>query len=621
MITPRRAPVRPRVLAPETHETVLLEDLVALCLEDTRQAIEIVGGPRSGKSAALAHLASLPIAEGLLLVDDATRDVSTRKSDRVIVYTARQSLKLGNVSCRLAPWRDDDLIEYLLAVHPDRCSSVMARFLADRDRRLLDGKPELYRVVAEQMARNDDISDVRTALRREMLERAGDIQTLRDVRLYATALLLQEYQLAGQLAGRLAERDVPAVVLRLPLSYRFVQVLQAADQIAAGLHEARDFSFPSARLPRDLVAETAKLIAGDALALRRLQELANGRRPGNAAMAASILLASDRNWRPERDRCPNLRGAYLSEAQWAGINRSHVTLREADLNRADLREADLRGSQLGEAVLRRCRLAKARLEKVKADGADFSHADLSRAVMTDGRFLAARFVQSRLDEVSAPRANFCGAEFEGASLVAAGLDHCDFRGANLLGADFQQAKLRGANLSDQRLRDTNFQGADLTRAKLSSCDLEYVELPAARFGGADLTHAWLTGSVMTRADFRNARLCGAGLADIQWEQADLRGADLRQCSFHLGSSRSGLVGSPYPCHGSRTGFYTNDYDEQSYKAPEEIRKANLCGADLRGARVEGVDFYLVDLRGAKYDATQAAHFRRCDAILAARSVD
>jgi uncharacterized protein YjbI with pentapeptide repeats len=124
---------------------------------------------------------------------------------------------------------------------------------------------------------------------------------------------------------------------------------------------------------------------------------------------------------------------------------------------------------------------------------------------------------------------------------------------------------------------------------------------------------------MPGGNFRGARLKEAGLADINWEDVDLRGADLRGCSFHLGSTRSGLVGSPYSCHGTRTGFYTNDYDEQSYKAPEEIRKANLCGADLRGARIEDVDFYLVDLRGARYDTKQAEHFRRCDAILYSRT--
>lgn len=55
-----------------------------------------------------------------------------------------------------------------------------------------------------------------------------------------------------------------------------------------------------------------------------------------------------------------------------------------------------------------------------------------------------------------------------------------------------------------------------------------------------------------------------------------------------------------------------------YRPVEEIRKANLRGADLRGANVENTDFYLVDLRDAKYDAEQEAQFRRCGAILKTR---
>ena len=86
-------------------------------------------------------------------------------------------------------------------------------------------------------------------------------------------------------------------------------------------------------------------------------------------------------------------------------------------------------------------------------------------------------------------------------------------------------------------------------------------------------------------------------------------------TFHMGSTRDGLVGSTIPMHGSRTGFYTDEYIEQDFKAPEEIRKANLRGADLRGADITDVDFYLVDLRDALYDREQEWHLRRCGAIL------
>jgi uncharacterized protein YjbI with pentapeptide repeats len=150
------------------------------------------------------------------------------------------------------------------------------------------------------------------------------------------------------------------------------------------------------------------------------------------------------------------------------------------------------------------------------------------------------------------------------------------------------------------------------------CDLEYAQLPGADFSGANLHSALLTGSWIPEGRFEDACLAKAGLAAVNWEGADLRNADLTDASFHAGSSRSGMIFSPIPCEGSKTGFYTDDDAEQYFKAPEEIRKANLRGADLRGAKVSRVDFYLVDLRDALFDPEQEKHFRRCRAILEAR---
>jgi hypothetical protein len=39
----------------------------------------------------------------------------------------------------------------------------------------------------------------------------------------------------------------------------------------------------------------------------------------------------------------------------------------------------------------------------------------------------------------------------------------------------------------------------------------------------------------------------------------------------------------------------------------------------REANIEDADFYLVDLRDAQYSPDQAEHFRRCRAILDART--
>jgi uncharacterized protein YjbI with pentapeptide repeats len=120
---------------------------------------------------------------------------------------------------------------------------------------------------------------------------------------------------------------------------------------------------------------------------------------------------------------------------------------------------------------------------------------------------------------------------------------------------------------------------------------------------------------MQEANFLGANLRGTVMAKIDWAGADLHDADLRGVSFHRGSSRSGLVASLIACEGSRTGLYTDDNEDQDIKPVEEIRKANVRGADLYGASIEDVDFYLVDLRDAKYTRDQAKHLRRCRAIL------
>ncbi len=66
--------------------------------------------------------------------------------------------------------------------------------------------------------------------------------------------------------------------------------------------------------------------------------------------------------------------------------------------------------------------------------------------------------------------------------------------------------------------------------------------------------------------------------------------------YHDGVQPPGLEHPP---------IYPDDEIAQDHLPPEAIREANLCG----------VDFYLVDLRHAKYDADQAEYLRQSGAIL------
>ena len=83
--------------------------------------------------------------------------------------------------------------------------------------------------------------------------------------------------------------------------------------------------------------------------------------------------------------------------------------------------------------------------------------------------------------------------------------------------------------------------------------------------------------------------------------------------------RSDLMDSLIVYEGSRTGFYTDNYDEQDIKPVDEIRKGDLRCADLRGANNKGVDFYLVNLRGVRYIYDQARQFHHCRATVANRT--
>jgi uncharacterized protein YjbI with pentapeptide repeats len=191
----------------------------------------------------------------------------------------------------------------------------------------------------------------------------------------------------------------------------------------------------------------------------------------------------------------------------------------------------------------------------------------------------------------------------------------DLNGADVDETNFSLADMTKANLTKLDLRTSDLESACLSRANMSGCDLEQKKLTGIYFSFANLDEAILTATVFRNCSLRNCRLRGAKVADIDWEFCDLRSADFSGCHFHMGSTRSGKVPSDYPSHGTRTGFYTDEYDEKYFKRPEDIRKASLYGCDLRGAKVSNADFYLIDLREAQYDAKQKSHFQRCGAIL------
>lgn len=641
MLEPKRAPVRPRVISPVSGETLPLEDEILSLLErKQRGVVWLTGGPGLGKTTALAHLAAvLPPSADVALRDEDhpwPTQWDSESSSALVVRCDRDGTGVKNAPAlyQLAPWTDDELIEYLLRVHRDRCASVMRRCGSRDDKEFLRGNPELWRRALDALAADENLPTIRAGLLRvvelqvpkdEVRELAAD---------WCLAIMTRNAELGARYRVQLERLCDFSGLLRL-LPHVPVLLLLAARRIAEELHWEGPCGFLKTAIPAELIVETANLIRDDSKAIDRLRDmLVGGNHLALQPMAASLIHASGTGWKPERQIwsgrrkwlrrqrivVPALHGAILNGAQWPRIDLSEMKLEGTKLNNANLSEANLNDAKAVGIELRGTMLAGASLGRIHAEKAQLAGADLSYVRAEDAQFQAVSARGTRFEGALLTGATFRGAKLAGSIFARANLKSACLIDADIEGADFSRADLSHAWLNGLPLKLADFGQCCFRHSQLFQCDLEGMDLPGVDFSRACLAGALLTETNMPGASFRAANLANTGLADINWERADLRGADLRGASFHLGSSRSGLVDSTIASFGSRTGFYTDDFNEQDFKSPEEIRKANLRGADLRGAKISGVDFYLVDLRDALYDPNQEEHFRACGAILETRAV-
>jgi uncharacterized protein YjbI with pentapeptide repeats len=618
MLEPSIAPVRPRVRSPATGEVLLLEEVIADLLDERRRGVvALLGGPGSGKTTALRHLAAVlperddsPDGWGLFERLDTLGLQQTGETGLAICSCGdRPPAILCTAQLPLVPWGRDELIEYLLEVHPRMCRSVMERI---GDVAWLGGSPLLWRIVLDALAEDEELPHPRAALERHLDGLFPTLLARGRARRFCLEALYDAKRAEESLDVWRMDAG-PGQVLR----QRPVLNILAAEELLEQLHLDPKLGCLTFPYQHDVIRDVGReLVIEDRIRSRLERILLSKRDRDKQSTAVTLLHASDPAWRPKAlAPAVNFRFAWLEHVNWPGVH-----LRGADLSHAAFNHARLEGAQMDKANLNSTGFVEANLRRASLVGvagtcAAFLFAKLHQADLTGAKFIGACFEDAFLDGcrargVSLIRANLTRTSFRDADLTEAQLN-----GATLEETDFTGAKLMEAHLQSADLRTCTLTGACLDRANLAYANLEDLEWPDARLAGAVLAEAHLTGSVMPRADLRRASLVRTGLGEIDWEGADLRDADLTGATFHMGSTRSGLLFTPYAGEGSKTGFYTDEYHDQHYKSPEEIRKANLRGADLRGARLENVDFYLVDLRGARLDPGQFEHVRKCGAIL------
>ena len=615
-VLPAFALVRPRAAPLGGGEAQLLEDILAEHVDEPGGVLRIVGPPGSGKTTAISHLAAVFADDQRLEFIDQPSDEDAAPSANHFAVLSAASVKAipGVTTVRLAPWGFDELVEYLLAKHPAACRSVLNRLGGEARRAWI---PEIAVVVLDRFAANEAATNPSAELGAHLQELLPIREQLAAAKQSCLAVLAGGTDAICAAAARLAEVGCSEAARSL-LRHRMVQAPLAVDRVIESLCEGDEVLLRPV-MPFDLVELAGIRCRGHKAASSRLYEILNNDGLGKIhPMAASILRIADPAWRPRPGpgrQAWQLAGAHFSGVVWPLVNLASANLSQADFSDAFLETAVLTSANASEARFNAAVLRKADLARIQAGWTDFIATDLSQSHLSEALLVGADLTNANLKRADLTGANLSDAQLSDANLTSASAANASFVGSTLTRADFTNAMLRDARLTGLDLRTVCLEGACLERAKLERAQLEDVVLPKAQLRGATLTGAHLTGSRMPLCDLREADLSGAGLAEIEWEGADLRGANLHGATFHMGSSRSGLVGSPIACEGSKTGFYTDDFEDMHFKRPEEIRKANLRGADLRGANITGLDFYLVDLRDAQLDAAQREHVCRCGAIL------
>ena len=590
----------------------MIQELVE---ERCEEIVWIIGDPGSGKSTALAHLAAAFANDDRLILYDEPKPygIGVHDESQLVVATACTSAGRNGAILLLQYWEIDELLEFLLAVYPQSCKSVMDRL----------GKaahwvwrPQLASIVLHHLANDLSLVDAAHALVTEIHERLPNRKHFSAAARFCLASLVGGSERNEDAARLTAKTGCPPEVIHL-LRHPSIRLLLATESLVASLDSRNAYRALSRWLPYELVKTAGQECREKGGVLRRLEKLLESSRNKKAhPMAASILLQADPTWRPifEQSGGWNLAGGHFPKAEWSAIELSGALLCNCDFTEATLNSAVLDQAVANGAVFDRADLSEASLKKFRGTatsfrganlkGADFSQADISRSDLTGIDLSQCDVTKANLSGANLASGNAIGAMLAGTILTGVILDDCDCSGANFYCAD----------LSHCDLRHTELAGTCFTKSNLRHAQMDDISISHALFTEAKLCFTHLTGSKLPGANLSLSDLTGAFLAEIEWEGANLRGADLRGATFHMGSSRSGLVGSPIAREGSMTGFYTDEREEMYFKRPEEIRKANLCGADLRGAKIDGVDFYLVDLRGAKIDPHQEKQIRSTGAI-------
>ena len=506
----------------------------------------------------------------------------------------------------VAPWDRDDVIQYLLATHASDCSSIITRIQPEFFA-LVRGGLSLWKSIVETMLRFPTETDLQQVLVRLLRSRlpptvtpgGGDpMKWIADQLLASQTLdkllMLIDEPICRSLLG------ISSLRLEIEAT-RFADLLKQSNKsILQRLHS------------NQRLIEVSKRLRGNKSVADFLKSCIFEK---YASTSVSILSQIDPTWKPIKRSNYQFQNAYLCGACWSGSYLEHANFGGANLTKICLDHSVLTDSIFhvtksdGASFVDTC-LRGVKGNKASFGSADFCRAEMCQTIWKESNFSGADFSWSLLDESFFSQCDLRDVNFRSCVANQMHLSQC-----NLAGVDFTDAQLGRSHFEGLDLKETSLCRTNLNHANLFRSSLESMTIVGCNFYSANLSGANLSNSRMRETSLLRASLTNSRLGEIDWEQCDLREANFNGATFHYGSTRCGIVDSPYPSHGTRTGFYTDDWEELVFKTPELVRKASLVGCDLRGANLHGVDFYLVDLRGAILDPSQRQLVSASGAIL------
>ncbi|MCC6511312.1 MAG: pentapeptide repeat-containing protein [Pirellulaceae bacterium] len=603
----------PRVFVGDSESSVLLVDLLDELLSlDDYQIVQLTG---AGKTTAMHYaLQWANQNQRRLAIEEVGRSGLEQHIDSTavrqgqpwqVLLLSSDSPNNADVRLRLANWGRDEFIEYLLKFHPAQCKSVMARIM-HTSLDFAEGSPYVWQPMLDAMAASPDLHDPSEFVLQQMQHEVTGRQTL--------PALTDEILSRPTVRERVIQEN-SALTARAKRWLQLADVREAlmADRLAERIAGCYRWALKRYISTRMLDEIAKRLSATDLRLVRFLERCATKSR--YSAMAVSLLVRMQPEWRPSSRKQVDLSGADLGKVAWSGCQLRRVRLINARLTEANLSGADVTCAVLHNTQLRQVNLHETMLSQATGHDVSFRHADLSLVIARECKFSRADFERANLSYGSFVDSRFEHTRMRGTNLTHANFDKCTFYEVDFEQADFESATFHQAWFARSELKLARLRGARFRQAIFHNADLEAMDLSECDFAEARLGNALLTDTIAQGSCFRNAEMRGAGLAGILWADCDLRNSDLRGAAFHMGSTRCGLVDSPYPSHGTRTGFYTDDYVDLNYKQPEQIRKAALVGCDLRGALLSGCDFYLVDVRDCLLDPWQREQMAASGAIL------